>query len=559
MRKFIFTLMLVALGSAWSVSSAICMASFPNQSGETEWFAGILEMVSYPCEEGEDCPDCMTVALKNASDQTTYYLTGLDEEVQEWAESMEYFWQWSITVAGVPFMRGSYEFIQVDQIWMRCMTDISTCLDKPSVVIRGTLRPFRCSYEDALIPLREYETCETVVLENDKGVYPLTWQWSEKDLQILLDTLQNPLPVIVSGQQDCGSIIVHNISIDTSRPITSLCDTWNVFHEPFMGLPGEYYLRSYNLTADTIISTKRYVKLEAQYQGSVHYEGALREGDNHDIYIVPKGRTQEFLLYAFNAQVGDQLTNLWLGCDYCSEAIGYSGNVTEIVDSNPRVFTVTVEYDDQETLSHYSYPIRWIDGVGFASVPNGDKCPADCPADFGIFNLLCAYKNGEQVYASEEANQFGCWYESSEQQGDTVKLYVQDGPGSSTVNPVDPNELVATVKGDQLIIREFMDKEITYDLRLSFPNSAPARSSGTVQSDTFRESVSIQLTESGSYVLRLTNPDWNYSIVGTFDFIMTALPTVDIDVPVAQKILRDGQMLIKQGERLYSPTGIQIE
>lgn len=343
--------------------------------------------------------------------------------------------------------------------------------------------------------------------------------------------------------------------------IPSLCDTWNVLLVRMGANGDELSTEIHRLTTDTIINGKTYVQLyiNGSYDGNydvwkrVTYRGALREDANANVYIVPTNSDHEYLLYAFNAKVGDQLSNLWVGgadeTGYLPE--GLNARVVDITETSPRIFTIELEEHGQ---------VQWIEGVGLTDEPAGSLCPSilECGCSCG-HHLLCAYKNGKQVYASDMSERFGCWYDSSEQQGDTVKLYVQDSPGSSTVNPVDPNELVATVKGDQLIIREFLDKEITYNLRLSVPNSAPARSSGTTQSDTFRETVSIQLTESGSYVLRLTNPDWNYSIVGTFEFIMTELPTVDTEVPAAQKILRNGRLLILHGDQTYTLTGVEVK
>ncbi len=81
-----------------------------------------------------------------------------------------------------------------------------------------------------------------------------------------------------------------------------------------------------------------------------------------------------------------------------------------------------------------------------------------------------------------------------------------------------------------------------------------------VKSDTFEQSVSVSLAESGTYMLELTNPDWDYTIVGTFEYNSPhGIEPVETSVPAAQKILQNGQLLIRKGEKIYTLTGVQIQ
>ncbi|MBO7455108.1 MAG: hypothetical protein J6T76_01770, partial [Paludibacteraceae bacterium] len=61
-----------------------------------------------------------------------------------------------------------------------------------------------------------------------------------------------------------------------------------------------------------------------------------------------------------------------------------------------------------------------------------------------------------------------------------------------------------------------------------------------------------------SYRLDLTNPEWGYGIYGTFDYGKSAIEPV-VPEAAAVKILRNGQLLIRQGDRIFTPTGMQIE
>ena len=155
---------------------------------------------------------------------------------------------------------------------------------------------------------------------------------------------------------------------------------------------------------------------------------------------------------------------------------------------------------------------------------------------------------------------------------DTIPMQVEanDGPEGSTVDPIDPNQVVVTIQGNELTISEHVGEELTYTLLKHAPGNAPARhnlsepSNAPMQhfaplEDTFRESVSLQLTEDGTYTLRISSPAWNYSLTATFTYIHSALPSTRADASAApRKILRDGQLLIRQGERLFTPTGMQV-
>ncbi len=552
MRRFIFICMLAAVSGAWTVCLAVCMASRMPQTGETEWFTGQLQEVANPCEEDEPCPACLTVALVT-TDSQTYYLTDMDEEWQQWVENtyLEDWYMYSIALSGRRFTQGNYEYIQIEDIRARCIGGITTCLDKLPITISGTLVPYQAG---------EYfgTDCETVVLEYADGAfYLLTWGWGSvsQDIQIMLDTLQHPLPVTLSGQLDCGCVIVRNITLD---PIPSLCDAWNVLVEDGVGCDDcAIYTQEYRLKGDTTIAEMNYKKMLL----ADNYQGALREGNNRDIYFIPAASSHEYLLYAFNAQVGDTLNNVWIGGPLTWYPEGWIVTVTEIHDTNPRIFTL-------ETIIQYDYDyskvwqVGWIEGVGMSDGPFGTPLRCIGCADGRGIGLLCAYKNGERVYTTPMAESFGCWY-SNEQTADTIPLYryTGDGPDGSTVDPVDPNQVVVILQGDELTIREFMGEDITYNLEIRTQNNAPAQAQAPTRdygSQTFREYVAIQLTEDGRYTLQLTNPEWGYGMVATFNYGRNALPSTSAEQPAAQKILQNGQLLIRQGERMFTPTGMQV-
>ena len=192
--------------------------------------------------------------------------------------------------------------------------------------------------------------------------------------------------------------------------LPSFCDEWNMIREsmdPYFPKP---FLFSYRLTTDTVIAERLYAKLEKEMLGVITYEGALREGTNRDIYYIPAGSTYEFLLCAFNAQVGDVLTNLWIGGrleDYQSYAPeGFTAEVIEINDKTPRIFYLDVQEGDFYTFIDC---LSWMENIGSDDGPNGGDflpCTPVCPTPY----ILCAYQNGETFYMSPTATKHGCDY-----------------------------------------------------------------------------------------------------------------------------------------------------
>lgn len=530
--------------------------------GASTMHTGTIEVIAFPCDGGNDepCPPCLTLALKQASDGQIYYLTTAQHRynIQEQLDSIMHiaesannsYKQW-ITVVGRIFWR-----------------DHNACID-----------------------------VERIQTNN----------------------------------------------------ISSLCDEWNVWHESFESYGPISFDKvvKYQLTTDTLINGQQYVKLTSDKDSP--YLGAMREGNNRDIYYVPAGSTNEFLLYAFNAQVGEVLNDLYLGG---FEENGYSGRVEAISDSSPRLFTIRVLYPDgMGAEPGESFSVTWIEGVGSPETPCGLEVVPPSPADVGTYSLLCAYNNGEQVYVSEWGEQYGCEFQYREDfiegefvtlngnivasfrecsidgcprcfgsfmtQGaiysltatdtlimeqlnmlylgkqytingvwtkcknipfievnaiyetkdtipsDTIPLYIKDGPGTSTVEPVDPNEIIAKLNLDELQIKEYLHTIIDYNLtKAPAANSSPAvkHVNPVVAADSFTDSETVTLTESGRYFLEMSHPDWDYTIVGTFVYnALQGLETIENSQSACTKELREGQLLIRQGEQLYTPTGIRIQ
>lgn len=227
----------------------------------------------------------------------------------------------------------------------------------------------------------------------------------------------------------------------------------------------------------------------------------------------------------------------------------------------PRVFTVEVEFVSSNSQEEYidTWPVSWAEGIGLSDGPIGQPCGPYCLCDCEHM-VTCAYKNGEQIYTSDFGEQYGCEYNYDPfAPVDTIPLFVQDDPGSSTVDPVDPNQLVATLKGDQLTIHENMGTDITYTLQRNAPAQAPAIHNAP-KTDTFRDEVTIQITQSGEYLLQLTNPSWDYIIYGQFYYAPQGIDHITNEPsPITTKVIKNGQIYILRGDIVYTIDGREVK
>jgi hypothetical protein len=248
------------------------------------------------------------------------------------------------------------------------------------------------------------------------------------------------------------------------------------------------------------------------------------------------------------------LVNLWVG----GFGEDYQGVVQAISNGSPRIFIIGVKFYEN---SEYYSPIRWIEGVGSPETPMGLAVVPTVPADIGVFNLLCAYKYGQQVYATQLSERYGCFYEGRNPPptADTIPLYAQDDPGSSTVDPVDPNQVVATLQGDQLTIHESTGVDVTYSLNHTAPAQVPSHNRAPLV-NTFQNKITIQITESGEYLLKLTNPSWGYTIFGQFYYAPQGIDQITNDpAPITTKVIKDGQLFILRGDKTYTLTGAEVK
>ena len=110
--KNVLTLVLICISSLWA-SLAACTASYTTSSTQTAIFDGTINSAPLPCEQGEDCVDCMTYVLV-AADKTYYLTMTPDMESAMGAEMYEIgTYTPQATIEGVPFTQGSYQYLKV--------------------------------------------------------------------------------------------------------------------------------------------------------------------------------------------------------------------------------------------------------------------------------------------------------------------------------------------------------------------------------------------------------------------------------------------------------------
>ena len=430
--------------------------------------------------------------------------------------------------------------------------------------------------------------CIHLAFKTDSITYYLTT--SETKVKGRLDSIYREL-TMVNGDATMSVTItgvpftcanVNYLEVTNIIPIRNklnsfICNQWNILHgHPKYG----YATHTLCTTTETNYNGLTYIRLDC----GVGLVGLLREDSDKNVYYIPyyagDGK-HEYLLYAFNAQVGDKLSHLWIGgiFDY-DNPDGFNATVVNISDSNPRKYTIQVEYIDSVGAVN-TFPVYWLEGIGLTTGLIGEECITPiCDDENGKWygadkhgwslavhhdHLLCAYLNGEQIYVSEKGKIYGCDYYGNEIPTptiptDTIPLFIKDGPGSSTVEPVDPNLVYATLSKDILSIYAKKDLEINMILyKVPSANHAPAVKRA-IKATSFTDSISTTLTESGTYTLELTNPAWDYTVVGTFDYqLPQAVDNTPTDMPEATKILKDGQLIFLYQGKIYNVQGQQLQ
>ena len=198
----------------------------------------------------------------------------------------------------------------VSSVWMTsnamCLGPIPDAMYQPYTTVSGTIQalPFPCE------PGEDCPTCLTeAIVTNDKTYYLTTKNQQVADFLEQIQT--SPIPAIyllplkatASGTpyqmgsfdylliSSLNELSVEYFSDQQENKLPSLCDEWNVWNESFESFGPISFDKvvKYLLTTDTLINGQQYVKLTSDKDSP--YLGAMREGNNRDIYYVPAGST----------------------------------------------------------------------------------------------------------------------------------------------------------------------------------------------------------------------------------------------------------------------------
>ncbi len=124
-----------------------------------------------------------------------------------------------------------------------------------------------------------------------------------------------------------------------------------------------------------------------------------------------------------------------------------------------------------------------------------------------------------------------------------VQAIIDDGSGSSTVNPVDPNLARAELVQNTLVVQEKYESDVELTVRSE---------NEVVFSGLFDRTIHITLSDSTWYTLVLHKSDTLIS--GKFKY------PVSLTDPVsrAKKLMQQGQLLIRKDNNIYTITGNKL-
>lgn len=124
-----------------------------------------------------------------------------------------------------------------------------------------------------------------------------------------------------------------------------------------------------------------------------------------------------------------------------------------------------------------------------------------------------------------------------------VQAAIDDGSGSSTVNPVDPNLARAELVQNTLVVQEKYEGDVELTVRSE---------NEVVFSGLFDRTIHITLSDSTWYTLVLHKSDTLIS--GQFKYPVSRTDPVSR----AKKLMQQGQLLIRKDNNIYTITGNKL-
>ena len=124
-----------------------------------------------------------------------------------------------------------------------------------------------------------------------------------------------------------------------------------------------------------------------------------------------------------------------------------------------------------------------------------------------------------------------------------VAIIIDDGSGSSTVNPVDPNLARAELAQNTLVVQENYEGDVELTVRSE---------NEVVFSGLFDRTIQITLSDSIWYTLVLHKSDTLISGQFRYPFLQTN------PISRAKKLMQQGQLLIRKDNNIYTITGNKL-
>ena len=515
MKKIFLTFVLAIVSSLWIMSEgASCLTQAPNNLQSSYiTVSGTIQWLDNPCEEGEVCPACITPAI--VTSDKTYYLSSSNQEVQDFLDRIEmapvpaiYQLPLQASATGIPYTQGSFDFLVVNNLnslYVQYFSDQGVDPENPIGQPTGLLGSW--------IAIDDNQEVKTLIIDrtfyNSLGFRGLIRSYDKEWGDLIYKQKGDRLYV----QQNCVMLDMPGeeyncISFSTTYSVENDILTLDSFMYEYNKLIREFQLirnESVSDNAEVLITGKWYAK---------------SDDDNSTYAICHTGR--QGLISIF-----------------------------EILPNGDSKYLCDCKIEQKEDG-------RWM------------LSPSHSPWDdnFEEKYILCKLTMDEMVWMEEvDGEQHFTYFkhldEADNESGlptDTIPLYARDDSGSSTVDPVDPNQIYATLTGNVLTIHNRTGAQVTFTLNNTSVNNVAARVRANGQPTTFTESISVELTEDGLYEIWLTSEEWNYSVFGTINYVRSATTITKEDPALTtKKVLRGTQILIERGDKTYTLTGQEVK
>lgn len=167
---------------------------------------------------------------------------------------------------------------------------------------------------------------------------------------------------------------------------------------------------TYSIEGDTVINDTTFQKiLFTSEREQSTYKGAIRQSESgQQVYFVPQGSHNQYLLYDFSVQQGDTVCAYFGFCDISCEEQAIQYPDQKIVPVWNVLSVQTIDERKHIQVQTEGYTIEWIEGIGTQYIlwPFGRTCYAtSLAAEF--HHTLCAADNEGNILYSFNTDDLG--------------------------------------------------------------------------------------------------------------------------------------------------------